>query len=78
MPPRLVRRDGDTIAGKRIDAIVERVANVPLALMVRHPLLPPPSEAERTQVAIAGYDLRSFSTFDLNRRPFWVAGELAR
>jgi hypothetical protein len=78
IPPRLSLRPGRAIAGRRVDALVERPGNVPVGLVVRHALLPAPGEAERTALAIAGCDLRSYTTFDLNRRPFWVAGEFAR
>ncbi len=78
MPPRFSLRESQIVAGRRIDALVARPGNVPIALVVRHPLLPVPTEPERTALAIAGYDLRSFTNFDLDRRPFWVAGELSR
>lgn len=78
LPPRLILRDGRSINSIAVHALIERDGASPFALVVRHPLLPGPAESTRTDFAVAGYDLRSFTAFDLDRRPFWAAVELAR
>ncbi|PKO02185.1 MAG: hypothetical protein CVU43_09195 [Chloroflexi bacterium HGW-Chloroflexi-5] len=65
-----------TIAGHYFPVILEDTTGQKTALWVIHPLQEKPTSPERAAVAAAGLRPAIHSTFDLERRPFWVLNHL--
>ena len=64
------------IAGNYFPVILKDDLGQKIALWVTHPLKAKPSAQQRALVVANGYRPAIHSTFDLDRRPFWVLNHL--
>jgi hypothetical protein len=69
-------RNPQTIGKHHFPVTLEDATGQKIALWVIHPLQAKPAAAERNEVAAAGYRPAIHTTFDLERRPFWVLNHL--
>ncbi|HJX83632.1 MAG TPA: hypothetical protein VJ723_04740, partial [Candidatus Angelobacter sp.] len=68
---------GTQIGGQSFAAAYQRDDGEQLGILVRHPLASAPDNAFIQQALINGIRCASFTTFDFDRRPFWIINELA-
>jgi len=75
--PRGWQRAGSGSTPEPFGAIFERTDSEPVGIWPIHPLSARPSRAKLAEAAAAtGVSPRVYTSFDLTRRPFWVANDL--
>jgi hypothetical protein len=65
------------VAGIDAPLIVTDDGGKAIALVPRHALTAPPDAALEQELLFAGLECASYTTFDLERRPFWVIKQMA-
>ena len=71
--------EGETIGRLTVPVIFETKSHGRIGVLPIHPLTRRPTKGQLEDIRRrTGISIRAYTTFDIERRPFWVANELLR